>query len=264
MKKILYLIAVCALLFSACKKLALVETTKYETIAAGDPKYSYVKILNLAQASPVLTFYMDGSKFSAQLSSLGVENVGYAYNGLFPDLGYAITSPGAHTLSGKVIPTATADAGVEVYSSAITLTAGKYYSIFPNGLYTTTTKKIPSSYIVEDIRPATDTTKIFVRLANFYQNGPSVDLTKDLATGTKLLTGVATGTVSDWVSIPSPGATSAPSNKFFVNTTGTIVPLITAGSTLTFTKGRAYTIYLRGIVGNTTYPFTLSTYTTFY
>ncbi|WP_443945355.1 hypothetical protein ACJVDH_20950 [Pedobacter sp. AW1-32] len=264
MKKIVYLIVVCVVLFSACKKMALVETTKYETITPGDPKYSYVKILNLSPGSPVLTFNVDGAKFSAALSSAGSVNAGYTYNGLFPDLGYAVATPGTRIVSGNVIPSATADANLEVFNASVNLAAGKYYSIIPYGIYNTTTKKIPSSYIIEDIRPATDTTKIFVRMANFYNNGPSLDLLKDSATGTKLISNSAFGTVSDWVSIPNPGNTSTPSNKFYLNVAGTSTTLISAGATLSLSKGRAYTIYLRGTLGSTAFPATMSTYTTFY
>ena len=153
---------------------------------------------------------------------------------------------------------------MEVYNTPVNFGAGKYYSIIPNGIYTVASKKIPASYIIEDVRPATDTTKIFIRLANFYNNGPAVDLIKDSATGTKLISNSANGTVSNWISIPNPGNTSSPSNKFYLNVAGTATTLITDGATLNMAKGRAYTLYLRGVLGNATYPATLVTYTTFY
>ncbi|MFD2285248.1 DUF4397 domain-containing protein [Pedobacter petrophilus] len=264
MKKILYFIAVGIGLFAACKKGDLVESTVYEKINPADPKYSYIKILNLTPASPALTFYMDGSKFSSALSTLGTENAGYAYNGLFPDLGYATTRPGSHTLTAKIIPTATADANLQVFSTTINPQAGKYYTIFTTGQYSATEKKIPSSVMLEDTRPALDTSKVFLRVVNLYNGSPNLDLTRDLATGTKIVTNIAYGTASNWVEIPNIGPGITPVVKTFFNVTGTTTPLIAAGFSLTFTKGRAYTVYLRGVAGSTTYPFSATIYTAFY
>jgi len=264
MKKILYFIAVGIGLFAACKKGDLVETTAYEKISPGDTKYAYLKILNLTPGSPTLTFYMDGNKFSSALSTLGTENAGYTYNGLFPDLGYAKTSPGTHTLTAKIIPTATADANLEVFNTTITPEAGKYYTVFTTGQYSATAKKIPSSVMLEDVRPALDTTKVFLRLVNLYNGSPNLDVTRDLATGTKMITNIAYGAASNWLEIPNIGPGQTPVVKTFFNATGTANSIIPAGSSLTFTKGRAYTLYLRGIVGNSTYPFAGTIYTTFY
>lgn len=266
MKKILYLIAVSTALLAACKKQALVENTVYEKVNPGDPKYSYIKILNLTPGSPILTYYMDGIKFSGGLSSLGVENAGYTYNGLYPDLGYSVTTPGSHKLTAKVLATATADPSLEVLNTTISPVAGKYYSIFTTGQYSATSKIIPSILTIEDIKPALDTSKIFIRLANLYNGGPNIDLVKGdvVTTGVKVISNVAYGTASDWVEVPAPGNGVAPTFKVFFNSSATGVPLSAAGTTITFSKGRAYTVYLRGVAGNTTYPFSTGFYTTFY
>lgn len=268
MKKILYLIAVSTALLAACKKQALVENTVYEKVNPGDPKYSYIKILNVTPSSPTVNFFIDQTKFSAGLSSLGVENAGYNYTtatSLFPDLGYAITAPGSHKLTAKVIASATADAGLEVFNTTITPEAGKYYTIFTTGQYNTTTKQIPSSLVIEDIKPALDTSKVFLRIINVYNGGPNVDLIKgDVPTGPKIVTNVAYGTASNWAEVPSPGSGVAPSVKYLLYNTTTGGALIAGTFTLSLSKGRAYTLYLRGVVGNTAFPATLTSYTTFY
>lgn len=263
MKKILYFIAAGAMLFSACEKGTLVENTVYEKLAPADPKYAYVKILNLTPSSPVITYYMDGTKFSSASSTTGKESSGYAYNGLYPDLGYATTTPGAHVLTGKIIPTAAVDSGLEVLNASINVAGGKYYTIFTTGTYSTD-KKIASTVVLEDSRPALDTSKIFVRLANLYNGSPNLDMVRDAANGTKIVTNVAYGTSSGWVEIPNIGQGQTPATKLFFNNTGTTTTLLTAGVTATLTKGRAYTIYLRGIVGSTTFPLAGTFYTTFY
>lgn len=263
MKKILYFIAVCTVLLAACKKNeGTVENTEYEKIAPGDPKYAYLKFLNLTPGSPVANFYLDGLKFSAALSSVGVESTGYTYNGLYPDLGYAVTSPGSHKVTANIIPTAIVDNGLEVLSTTITPGAGKYYTIFTTGQYSATNKSIGPLLVLEDVKPALDTTKIFIRLVNLYNGSPNLDLVK-IATSTKVASNVAYGTASAFVEIPVPGNGVAPSNAFALNNTATGLPLITSVS-LTFSKGRAYTVYLRGVLGNATYPLGLTTYTTFY
>lgn len=264
MKKILYFIAVSLGLLTACDKGELVENTSYEKIAPADPKYSYLKILNLTPGSPVVNFYMDGTKFSGAQSTSGIENAGFAYNGLFPDLGYAVTTPGVHMLTGKIIPTATSDANLEVFNQQINPEAGKYYTFYTTGVYTTATKKIPSAIMLEDTRPVLDTTKIFVRVANLYNGSPNLDMLRDAATGTKIVSNIAYGGASVWAEIPTLGPGTAPSIKLFFNVAGTSTTLLPAGATVTLTKGRAYTIYLRGVLGNTAYPFAGTFFTSFY
>jgi len=268
MKKILYFVAVATVLLSACKKQALVENTVYEKVAPGDPKYAYVKILNVTPSSPTVNFFIDGTKFSAGLSSLGVENAGYNYataTSLFPDLGYAITSPGSHKLTAKIIASATADAGLEVFNSQITPQAGKYYTIFTTGQYNTTAKQIPSSLVVEDIKPALDTSKVFLRVINVYNGGPNIDLIKgDLPTGPKIVSNVAYGTSSAWAEVPSPGSGVAPSVKYLLYNTTSGGAVIAGTLTLSLSKGRAYTLYLKGVAGNSAFLPTVTAYTTFY
>jgi hypothetical protein len=268
MKKILYFMLLGIGLFSACEKGELVENTPYETLAPADPKYAYVKFLNVTPGSPVANYYLDGVKVSAALSSTGVENAGYTYNGVFPDLGYAATSPGAHKLTAKIIPTATADPSLEILNTTITPAAGKYYTYFTSGQYSTTNKTLGTILAIEDVRPALDTAKIFVRFINLGVSSPNVDVIRGetTTTGTKIISNIATGTTSGWVDLPTPGQGTAPTNKYWFVTAGTTTPYVTAVYSGTLTKGRAYTLYLRGINGNTTATLMpqVTFYTTFY
>lgn len=266
MKKIIYFIAACGLLLTSCSKDdTLVQNTEYEKVAPGDPKYSYIKFLNLTPGSPTVNYYLDGTKFSAALSSLGVENAGYTYNGLFPDLGYAVTLPGSHALTAKIIPSATVDKNLEVLNTTINPAAGKYYTILTSGQYSATNKSIGPIIVLDDVRPATDTTKVFVRMVNLLNGGPAIDLVRgDVNTGPKLIPNVALGTASGWAEVANPGSGSAPIVKFWLNNATTGAALLTTVYQPSLTKGRAYTIYIRGVVGSTTFAPTISTYTTFY
>jgi len=254
-------------LFSACDKGELVENTRYETLSVGDPKYTYVKFLNVTPGSPVANYYLDGVKTSAALSSSGVENAGYTYNGIFPALGYTATAPGARKLTAKIIPTATADANLEILNTTINPEAGKYYTYFTSGQYSATNKTLGTILAIEDIRPALDTSKIYLRFINLGVAAPNIDVVRgDLPTAGKIVTNIATGTASGWIDLPTPGNTTAPTNKFWFVNAGTSTPFVTAVYTASLTKGRSYTLYLRGITGNTTDALKpqVTFYTTFY
>lgn len=254
-------------LFSACDKGEIVENTPYEKVAPGDPKYAYVKFLNVTPGSPVSNYYINGVKVSAALSSSGVENAGYTYNGIFPGLGYAATMPGAQKLTAKIIPTATVDPSLEVLNTTITPAAGKYYTYFTSGQYSATDKTLGTILAIEDVKPALDTSKVFVRFINLGVAAPNIDVVKgDLPTAEKIITNIATGTASAWVSIPAPGNGTAPTNKYWFVTSGTVTPFISAVYSASLTKGRAYTLYLRGVTGSTSTTINpqVTFYTTFY
>lgn len=253
MKKLLYIILACASFLTACEKGELVETTEYEKIAIGDAKYSYVKFLNVTPGSPVSNYYLNGIKISAALSSSGVENAGYTYNGIFPGLGYATVIPGSQKLTAKIIPSATLDANLEVLNTTVNPAAGKYYTYFTSGQYSTTNKTLGTILAVEDVRPALDTSSVFIRFINLGVAAPNVDVVKgETPMGEKVITNIATGTASGWIKIPSPGLGPTAINKFWFVNAGTVTPFVTAVYNSTLTKGAAYTLYLRGVTGNTT------------
>lgn len=239
------------------------ENTVYEKLQPADPKYSYFKVLNLSAGSPAVNYFLEGTKASGLYSTTGVES-GYGYNGLFPDLGYAVTTPGTHTLSARLTSAAlpVADRGLEVFTGSFDLPAGKYFTIVPGGLYNTTTKKIESSLVLEDVRPALDTTKIYVRFANLYSGSPNLDVTQTLAgVSQKIASNIGFGKASEFVVISNPGKANL--YNLTNSSTGAVV-LTTATTGITLIKGRAYTLYIRGVLGNATYPPLFTFFTTFY
>ncbi len=116
--------------------------------------------------------------------------------------------------------------------------------------------------MLEDVKPALDTSKVFVRVINLYNGGPNVDFIRN-SNGVKLAANVAYGTASAWGEITSPGSGSAPSLLYTLNNATTNTALL-SNIAISFTKGRAYTFYLRGVFGNATYPLSGTFYTTFY
>lgn len=269
MKKLIYILSACIGLFSACSKeddYENVENTEYEKLAPADPKYSYLKVLNLTPGSPVSNYYIDGTKFSASLSSTGIENAGYTYNGLFPDFGYAATTPGSHKFTAKIIPTATVDANLEILNTTINPEPGKYYTIYTTGLYSATNKALGTPFVLEDVKPALDTTKIFIRLVNLASGLPNIDLVRGTSvTDPKIITNVGYGQASNWVSLTNLGPGSSPIIPLWYASSATGAPLFPVVTNATLIKGRAYTLYLRGISGTTgTTAVTQTFYTTFF
>lgn len=261
MKKISYYFIASIVLLASCSKTDVVENTQSpKTPETTNNKNAYLKILNVTPSSPTVNFYIDGAKLTYAQPIVGFDYPSYSYNAVSFDFGYSIVSAGNRTLSAKIIASATTDANLEVFSQTITPDAGKYYTIFTTGNYTS--KKIPSSVIVEDKTSGIDPTKILIRVANFYNGSTKLDLFKESATGTKIVSDIAYGTISDWVDISALTSGTNNSIKVVFNSTTASTPLISTETTLTLSKGRAYTLYTSGVLGNTNFPLTTNLYTT--
>lgn len=249
MKRLLYIFALGIGLFSACKKGTLVESTVYEKIEPGSTKYAYLKFLNVSPGSPLINFYVNGSKFSGAYTSLGTENNGLGYKSYFPGSGFATTTPGTQTLSASTLASDKVFPGLQIFSNPISPEAGKYYSIVLAGVYDSTARKIPNFIVLSEARPALDTTKIYVRLVNLFNGSPNIDMTQ-ASNGQKIITNAAFAKVTDWVSIPNAGQLNT--YTFSDSATGLVFPKQTIPA---LTKGRAYTFYAAGVNTGKTYPF---------
>ncbi|MDY0905379.1 DUF4397 domain-containing protein [Pedobacter sp. CFBP9032] len=261
MKKICYLLIAVISAFTACKKDDLVETTPYTKIEVGDPAYSFLRFINVTPGSPNINYYLNNTRFTGAYNALSGET-GFGYNTIFPNLSgqYLPITPGANKIDAKIVSSATVDKDLNVLTANINTNAGKYYTLFTTGTYNTTDKKITSSYLLEEVRPVLDTTKVFVRLVNLYSGGPAAIDMIQRSTGQVLISGVAYGSASPFIEIPLPGQ----ANIYQFNNAGTVTPVSPGQLTATLTKGQAYTFILRGVAGSTTTPFSLSTYTSFY
>jgi len=255
MKKLLYLISLVTIIFTACKKGELVESTPYTKINAGDPAYSYLRFVNFTPGSPNVNFYLNSVRVSGAYNALSGET-GFGYLGFFPTLGgqYLPITPGKNTVDAKIVSSAATDANLNVLNTPIELTGGKFYSLLTTGAYTTD-KKISNTLLLEEVKPALDTTKVLVRLVNLFTGGTAnLDMVQK-STGQVIISNVAQNAVSSYVSIPLPGQ----SNIYTFNYTGTAVsPVSTYSLTATLTKGQAYTLFVRGVNGSTTFPFGVS------
>lgn len=261
MKKICYIFFAIAIAFVACKKGNLVESTPYTKINVGDPAYSFLRFINITPGSPNINFYLNDVRITGAYNALSGES-GFGYNTIFPNLSgqYLPITPGTNKIDAKIVSSATVDKGLNVLNTSINTNGGRYYTLFTTGSYNTTDKKIPSSYLLEEVKPVLDTTKVFVRLVNLYSGGPAaIDMIQP-STGRVLISNVTYNSASAFVEIPLPGQV----NIYQFNNAGTATPTAPGQLTTTLTKGQAYTFILRGIAGSTTSPFGISSYTTFY
>lgn len=263
MKRIFYTMLVFAIGITACEKPEIVSDSAYESIKPGDPAYSFVKIINASPRSPLVNFYFDSQKFTAGLSSSGAETSGLAYGGAYPSSGYAVASPKTYTLSGRIAGAATVDPGLEVLNQSFTAGGGKYYTIFTDGAYDLSTKKISAIKILEDKIPALDTSKVLIRFVNMLTGGPGIDLVKDRLDGAKLAVNVQYSQSTDWIELPDPGPGTAPSFNFFFYNAATGQPINNVAIAVTLSKGRAYTLFVRGVAGDTAFPLTLAGFVSF-
>ncbi|AZI25046.1 DUF4397 domain-containing protein [Pedobacter sp. G11] len=261
MKKTLYILIAIATTFAACKKGELVESTPYTKINVGDPAYSFLRFINVTPGSPSINFYLNDTRISGAYNALTGET-GFSYLNIFPLIGgqFLPITPGTNKIDAKIVSSAATDKSLNVFNSTITTGGGKYYTMFTTGSYNTADKKITSSLLLEEVKPALDTTKIFVRLVNLYNGGTAnIDMVQR-TTGQIIIPNVAFNSASGFVEIPLPGQ----ANIYQFNNTGTTTQTSPTLITATLTKGQAYTFVLRGVAGSTTTPFGINFYASFY
>lgn len=224
---------------SACEKDTNLESTSLFPVDITKP---FIKFVNASPGSPIINFYMDNIKMTGTYTVSGTE-AGIAYAALYPSLGYSQSKRGSGKISTKIAGVSTIDPGLVTFEGSVNLEAGKYYSAFTVDQYDAVNKK-QNLLVIEDKNPAVDTSKVFLRVINFQVNRPKADVF--LSTGEKLFSGVEYKKETEFVSIPNPGKEST----YVLKDTGTgaVIPLTLK---LTLTKGRAYTLVLRGIAGTT-------------
>lgn len=243
-------------LLAACEKNAVQSITN--PIDGG----AFVRFHNLSVASPSVNFFANTQKVTAVSSTAcspppttpnplctttGVEQAtgttGTAYGSSALGGNYAMLAPGAYALTGhSSVP---ADNGAVVSSVNTTVEAGKFYSYFMSGVYSTTSKTT-DAFLVEDKLPTTfDYTKSYLRVVNASVNAPPISASTKLQAGTDAVV-VATN-------VPYKGAsdivTIAPGLTDITITLAGSPPVTVTG--FGFVGGHVYTMALRGDVTST-------------
>jgi hypothetical protein len=183
---------------------------------------------------------IDNVQFSGVLTTAGLPGL-VTYGSLFPLTEYATVDPGNRNLTIDFLNTARTDS-VKVAAN-LNVVANKFYSAFVVGQAGNL-----SVVQVEDELPATDGGKTHMRIINTVTNTPEVGyevLINNVVVDTK--TGLTSGG-EKFIGYDQDGNARF---TIVVRQKGTTVALSTL-SAQNLVRGKAYTILIRGIHGNTT------------
>ena len=241
MKRLNYILGL--LLITAlysCEKNAVQDIT-------GEAPQARIKFFNFGLGTPGVNFYANGTKMTAISSTTGTEAVtGVVYGGVGAGGLYSSIKPGTYVFSGKIADLVDKDFAISSITS--TIAPQKDYSFYLSGIYNTTTKAV-DGFVVEDNFPATlDTGSAYVRFVNAIHNSSAMTLyaLNTNTTAAELAVGAA-------IAYKAGGAFIAVPNGVYnlsVRATGSATNLITRAS-VSFSKGRIYTIGARGDVSPT-------------
>jgi len=228
-------------IFFSCKKEGVHEIPTATTDGGGQ-----IKFFNFGVGSPSLNFYANNGKISAVVSTSDREaSTGLTYGSVFPTLSYSLLEAATYTITGVIPALATTDPSVVVSTLPAPIEAGKFYSLYTCGIYSTTTKTT-DAFIIEDKIPPISATTASIRFVNTISNATSGFnlVVKNTTTLTELVvaTNVSYKTASEFTQVPNgtyeiyaryPSGTAN-----VISRTGTSVVAIVAG--------RSYTISSRG------------------
>lgn len=201
-----------------------------------------IKAMHLSPNAPAFNILIDSTKAVGVLSTTSIES-GLVFGNIFPSLsgGYAFIPGGAHTISAKVPTSSTTLPGQTITSKQFTFEQGKFYSV---AIIDSLSRL--DAVIVEDNLNIPDTSKSYFRIANFMLNGTAdVEFTSSTMLGYNFQkNGLAYKSVSNFDTL------SAGTYKIMLRANGSATRLdsITAFAPA---KGRKYTLYTRGVVGQT-------------
>ena len=160
----------CAAALSACGDDA------NQILATTAPAASQVKFFNFGVGAPGVNFYANNTKMTAISSSTGAESTtGTTYGNVGAGGAYTTIAPGQYDIAGKIA--AATDKDLAISHVTATLEAGKKYSFYQSGFYSTATKTV-DSFLIEDKVPApsADTAITYVRFVNAISNSTPLTL----------------------------------------------------------------------------------------
>ncbi|PKV63501.1 uncharacterized protein DUF4397 [Pontibacter ramchanderi] len=149
------------LMLVACEKNEIPEVAK--PVGEG----AYVKFFFHAQDAPRSNFYLDNNKVTGVAPTTAGQVLGNAYASVYPSNAYALLPAGSFSMS--VIDTVTTGKGTAdvLATSSVNLANNKFYSAYLVGV-----KPSYETFIIEDVLPPSDVTKIWWRFVNTMVNIP--------------------------------------------------------------------------------------------
>lgn len=204
---------------------------------------AFIKVLHMSPDAPVFNVMVDTIRAAAILESAPNVQTGLAFGSVVPSTsdGYSIVPGGNHTVTIVVPSTSTTLPGKTIFTKTGSLASGKYYTIAAVDSLSRL-----DVLIVEDILDIPDPNKSYFRIANFIPN-----VTADVE-----FVGTTGGYNFSKNGIPFKNITAfdtltSATYKIFLRTNGGTSKLDSI-TTFAPAKGRKYTLYTRGVNGNTT------------
>jgi Domain of unknown function (DUF4397) len=238
MKKIIGFIACIAFVVLACEK----KDTIPNRTTLNSANSANIKGIHLSPDAPLFNIMVDSIRALTVLETAADVESGLGFGTVVPSLsnGYSIVPSGSHTISAKVPWTSATLPGQTIVSKAANLTAGKYYTI----AVVDSLSKL-DALVIEDDLNVPDTSKAYIRILNSMIKG-TADLEFQGSAGGYSFNknGLAFKTVTSFDTV------SQGTYKIYLRANGSTTKLdsITAFTPL---KGRKYTLYTRGVVGQT-------------
>lgn len=226
---------------------------------------SAVKFFNFGVGDPPVNFFADEVKltagsFSGCSSAVngsttdttclggGKDTVGTKYGGAANGTGlYSSIAPGSYTLSGRI--SGVTDHNHPISSTTASIDAGKFYSYYLSGIYSSTSKTV-EGFFVEDPLPAFDYGMATVRFVNAISNAQPMAMVITSQT----ITGATETPVGSTVAYKSAGTfVKVPADIYTVVTryAGSSTNVITRKD-VSFAAGRVYTVTAYGDITATT------------
>ena len=231
-----YLFVLITIVITGCDKIDSLQ--QRGDIASG----ASIKAMHLSPDAPAANLMVDDIKTVGVLSSTAIES-GLVFGNIFPSLsgGYAFVPAGTHTVSAKVPGSSAVLPGQTITSKSVNLEQGKFYTV---ALVDSLSKL--EAVIIEDNLNIPDTSKSYFRIANFMMKGTAdVEITSSTIPGYSFQkNGIAYKAASNFDTL------SAGTYKILLRANGSSTRLdsITAFAPA---NGRKYTLYTRGVVGQT-------------
>ena len=212
-----------------------------------------IRFFNFGVNAPAVNFYANDTKVTAvsstactppdepECTTTGIEpTTGINYGGVGSAGLYSAMDPGQYTFSGRIA--AATDKNLPISNATATLEAGKHYSYYQSGFYSTASKKA-DAFVVEDVFPAEiDWSGAHVRFVNAIANANPMTLyARNTLTGEEHAIGGAVPYKSAGAFVAVPSGPYELRTRYPGSSTSAIVR-----TGITFAAGRVYTISARG------------------
>lgn len=239
MKKVWSIILIAIISIWGCKKTDTIPE-RFTIVPASS---AFIRGIHLSPDAPLFNIMVDSIRALTVVGTAPDVESGIGFGALVPSLvgGYSIVPGGTHTISAKVPSTSPTLPGQTILSKSATLAEGKYYTI----AIIDSLKRL-DAVVVEDDLSIPDATKAYFRIANFMLNGTADVEFIPITAGAAPLTrnGIAYKNVSAFEAVQEA------SYKVMLRANGSSTKLDSIAS-FTPLNGKKYTLYTRGVVGQT-------------